>query len=97
MTVATIAKHTLIVTSLLFSLVGCASADKLTMPKGKWIAVNPTGFIPPNTEVYKRPKPQPQAIVDSTEYSESTELASTVQPTTVAVENHTGNLLKDTK
>ena len=78
-------------------LTGCTSTDKLTIPKGKWIAVNPTGFIPPNTEVYKRPKPQPQAIVDSTEYSESTQLASTVQPTTVAVENHTGNLLKDTK
>ncbi len=74
-------------------LTSCASADKLTMPKGKWIVVNPTGFIPPNTEVYKRPKPQPQAIVDSAvdsaEYSEGTELASTGQPTTVAVENHT--------
>ena len=78
-------------------LTSCASADKLTMPKGKWIVVNPTGFIPPNTEVYKRPKTQPQAIVDSSESNESTEIASTVQQTVTTVENHTGNLLQDTK
>lgn len=34
------------------TLVGCAS-HKPPMPKGAWVAVNQTGFIPPNTTKYR--------------------------------------------
>ena len=51
-------------TGLLIGLVGCATTDKLTKPKGNWIAVNPVGFIPPNTEVYKRPSTKNIEAVD---------------------------------
>ncbi len=39
---------------LLCSLVfiGCANKEKLTYPKGKWIEVNPKGYIPENTQKY---------------------------------------------
>lgn len=40
---------TLVVT---MSLVGCASADKLSMPKGKWQPVNQAGFIPSTAKRY---------------------------------------------
>lgn len=40
---------TLVVT---MSLVGCASADKLSMPKGKWQPINQAGFIPSTAKRY---------------------------------------------
>lgn len=33
-------------------LAGCASSHKLTMPKGRWQAVNQAGFIPAKAERY---------------------------------------------
>lgn len=33
-------------------LAGCASLHKLTMPKGRWQAVNQAGFIPAKAERY---------------------------------------------
>lgn len=32
--------------------VGCASSDKLAYPTGKWVEVNPKGYIPENTTKY---------------------------------------------
>lgn len=40
---------TLVVT---MGLVGCASADKLSMPKGKWQPINQAGFIPSTAKRY---------------------------------------------
>lgn len=34
------------------TLAGCASSHKLTMPKGRWQAVNQAGFIPAKAERY---------------------------------------------
>ena len=34
------------------SLIGCASADKLTMAKGKWQPINQAGFIPSTVKRY---------------------------------------------
>lgn len=34
------------------SLVGCASADKVTVPSGKWQVINQTGFIPATSKRY---------------------------------------------
>ncbi len=33
---------------------GCASNDKLTYPKGKWIEVNPKGYIPKDAQKYTK-------------------------------------------
>ena len=33
---------------------GCASKDKLTYPKGKWIEVNPKGYIPKDAQKYTK-------------------------------------------
>lgn len=39
-----------------FALNGCASVktanQKEPVAKGRWIAVNPYGYVPPNTDVY---------------------------------------------
>lgn len=37
---------------LLALMVGCAS-HKPPMPKGKWVAVNHSGYIPPNVTKYR--------------------------------------------
>lgn len=34
--------------------VGCASSEKLTYPSGKWVEVNPKGFIPDNAQKYMK-------------------------------------------
>ena len=33
-------------------LFGCASKEKLTYPRGDWVMLNPTGYIPDNTTKY---------------------------------------------
>ncbi|OBX76268.1 hypothetical protein A9308_09030 [Moraxella atlantae] len=46
-------------------LLGCTSqSQKLAMPKGNWQMVNPTGFIPPNTEVFQEPQPKNIELVE---------------------------------
>lgn len=35
------------------TLTACQSVHKPPMPKGKWVAVNQTGFIPPNITKYR--------------------------------------------
>lgn len=52
---------------------GCSSAHKLTMPKGRWQAVNQAGFIPAKAERYyvdNTPKTQENAE-SATEPSET--------------------------
>lgn len=65
-------------------LSGCVSADKLSEPKGKWIAINPAGFIPPTVEIYKRAS-EPTALPATAEAegkSASTP-ATSEEPTTI--------------
>lgn len=45
-------KNYLIAMLALVCLSGCATADKLSKPKGSWTNINPIGFIPPETTVY---------------------------------------------
>lgn len=35
-------------------LMGCASKDKLTYPTGKWVEVNPKGYIPKDAQKYTK-------------------------------------------
>lgn len=35
-------------------LFGCANKEKLTYPHGKWVSVNPKGYIPDNTQKYSK-------------------------------------------
>lgn len=37
---------------VLVTLVGCASADKPTIPKGKWSLINQKGFVPADVKRY---------------------------------------------
>lgn len=34
-------------------LTGCTS-QKMTKPSGQWVAINPDGYVPPNTPVYTK-------------------------------------------
>lgn len=45
-------KNLTLILVVTMSLVGCASADKLSMPKGKWQPVNQAGFIPSTAKRY---------------------------------------------
>ena len=45
-------KQLLVSIIILTTLVGCASTDKPTIPKGKWHLVNQTGFVPANVMRY---------------------------------------------
>lgn len=35
-------------------LTGCANADKLTYPKGKWSEINPKGYIPADVQKFTK-------------------------------------------
>jgi hypothetical protein len=35
-------------------LCGCASQDRLTYPSGKWVEINPKGFIPKDVQKYSK-------------------------------------------
>lgn len=79
---------------MILGLVGCATTDKLTKPKGNWVAVNPIGFIPPDTEIYKRP-------IKQADMAES-DMASNVATSPVPTQNFSptdspSNLLQDKK
>lgn len=45
-------KNIILMLVITMSLVGCASADKLSMPKGKWQPINQAGFIPSSVQRY---------------------------------------------
>lgn len=40
----------LAVSSLVLS--GCSSTQKIATPTGKWVVINPIGYVPPNTPIY---------------------------------------------
>lgn len=47
-----IMKNLILTLMMTIGLVGCASADKLAMPKGKWQPINQAGFIPSTAQRY---------------------------------------------
>lgn len=71
----------LIVISCTILLMACQS-HKPPMPKGKWVAVNPVGFIPPNTTVYSA-KPKENTHIDKSKLKEQAlrQDMSVTQPT----------------
>ncbi|MDO5651737.1 MAG: hypothetical protein Q4G13_06350 [Moraxella sp.] len=42
---------------MLSIVAGCASRHEPPMARGKWIAINPTNFIPPTAVLYTKSKP----------------------------------------
>lgn len=75
---------------MILGLVGCATTDKLTKPKGNWVAVNPIGFIPPNTEIYKRP-------IKQADMAENDMATSPVPTQNFSPTDSPSNLLQDKK
>lgn len=76
-------KSYLITMLALVCLSGCATADKLSKPKGQWVNLNSTTFIPPDTTVYMgNTKPVP--MVGATRPMTSTQTPTTTMksPTT---------------
>lgn len=54
--------------SILFSLAlssmvlsGCAT-QKVSTPSGKWVVINPDGYVPPNTPVYMKKSDAVKAV-----------------------------------
>lgn len=69
-------KSYLITMLALVCLSGCATADKLSKPKGQWVNLNSATFIPPDTTVYMgNTKPVPTVGV-------TRPMTSTQAPTT---------------
>ena len=59
----------LVVASL--ALGGCSSSQKISTPSGKWVVINPMGYVPPNTPIYIKKSDTIEAVDSSLSQSVS--------------------------